>query len=235
MRQLRTMVTASLVLALVACGGDAPVEPEGPALARAPIIKRIPADDPGPPWYTPVFGGGPVLPGAYIPNDGTWAAIAFWRQPACIPADFNLLLLMNPPAAFGCALTVEGKAWFSEGSPIPLQERYTGLGAVPIGFVLLQELQAAMGDGPSDPDADPDLYFPELAALPSFSLGVADGFRTVIHNSSQAANPGHETVDARGHIVSGPLAGRAFRYHHNERFDPESGVHSFRAVTIRFE
>ncbi|HEX6104873.1 MAG TPA: hypothetical protein VFZ26_04775, partial [Gemmatimonadales bacterium] len=205
------------------------------ARARAPTIKDVPADDPGPPWYTPVFGGGPVLPGAYIPSDGTWAAVVFWREPACIPATFDLLRLMDIPAAFACPLTVAGRAWFSPGSPIPTQERYDGLGAVPVAFVLLSELQAAMGDSPTDLGAEPDLYLAELTALPSFNLGAADVFRTVIHNSTQAANPGHEVVDARGSIQSGPFAGRRFRYHHNERFDPESGIHSFQSVVIAFD
>lgn len=239
MSQLRTIVMVSLALGVGACGERVPVEPEAslqagaPALASAPLIKEVPEDDPGPPWYTPVFGGGPTLPGAYIPNDGIWAAVVFWRDPACVPADFNLLRLMNPPFAFGCDLTVAGRAWF-DGPPPPLQERYWGLGRVPVVFVLLSELVPAMGDAPADPDADPDLYMDELAALPSFNIGYADVFRTVIQNSNKAANPGHEVVDARGTIDAGMLAGREFRYHHNERFDPETGVHSFQSVLISF-
>jgi hypothetical protein len=57
----------------------------------------------------------------------------------------------------------------------------------------------------------------------------------VIHNSNQGANPGHEVLDATGAITQGHFAGHSFRYHHNERFDPETGVHSYRAVRISFE
>jgi hypothetical protein len=233
-----TIATFALGLAAGACTEGTPVEPVGAALATggAPTIKRIPADDPGPPWYTPVFGGGPVLPGAYIPNDGTWVVVPFWRSPDCVPAGFNLFQLMNPPAAFGCPLTVQGRIWTDPDAPIPpLQERYEGLGAVPVAFVLLAELQGVMGDSPADADFDPDLFLPELTGLPSYSLGVAFEFRTVIHNSVMASAPGHEVVDARGFVESGALAGSTFRYHHNERFDPGSGVHSFQNVTVTFD
>lgn len=240
MVEYRGIAFTSLALALGACGENLPTGPGAPAAAPlvpavALAIAEIPADNPGPPWYTPVFGGGPSLPGAYIPNDGTWAAVVFWRDPACIPPDFNLLQVFDPPAAFGCALTIEGRAWFRLGEMLPTQERYNGLGAVPVVFVLLSDLQQAMGDAASDPDADPDLYLGELTSLPSYNLGTAESFRTVIHNSSQAANPGHEVVDASGVIISGPLAGETFAYHHNERFDPETGIHSFQNVKINFE
>lgn len=242
MSQLRTIVMVSLALGVGACGERVMVEPDGSsqggplASAGAPIVKDVPEDDPGPPWYTPVFGDGPTLPGAYIPNDGIWAAVVFWRDPGCVPADFDLLQLLNPPLAFACGLTVAGRVWFGPSeTPPPLQERYWGLGRVPVAFVLLRELVPAMGDAAADMDADPDLYMDELTALPSFNIGYADLFRTVIQNSSKAANPGHEVVDARGTIEAGTLAGREFRYHHNERFDPGTGVHSFQNVLISFD
>jgi hypothetical protein len=243
-----TMVTA---LTLGACADSGPADPSDPsgalpmAAANAPLIVDIPADHPGPPWYTLVFSGGAEPPSGYIPNDGTWAAVTFWREPSCVPADFNLLLVLDlepldppddfRPRAFGCDLTVSGRVWFVPGITIPTQERYFGLGAVPIYFALLSEVQSVAGDSPADPDSDPDIYIGELAGLPSLNIGYADRFEMVIHNSDKAANPGHEVADARGTIGQGLFAGRPFRYHHNERFDPETGVHSYRAVRISFE
>jgi hypothetical protein len=249
----RRMLVGTLVTALTlgACADSGPADPSDPsgappmAAANAPLIVDIPADHPGPPWYTPVFSGGAEPPFGYIPNDGTWAAVTFYRETSCVPADFNLLLVLDlapldppddpRPRAFGCDLTVSGRAWFEPAGGIPTQERYIGLGAVPIYFALLSEVQSVAGDSPSDPDSDPDIYIGELAGLPSLNIGSADRLKIVIHNSNQGANPGHEVVDASGAITQGQFAGRPFRYHHNERFDPETGVHSYRAVRISFE
>jgi hypothetical protein len=243
-----TLVTA---LTLGACADSGPADPSDPsgspqmASANAPLIRDIPADIPGPPVYTFVFSGGAEPPLGYIPNDGTWAAVTFRRDPSCVPADFDLLLVrdlqpLDPPndlrpRAFGCELTVSGRAWFEPEGGIPTQERYVGLGAVPIYFVLLSEVQSIAGDSPADPDSDPDIYIGELAGLPSLNIGSADWFKFVTHNSNQGANPGHEVLDASGAITQGQFAGRLFRYHSNERFDPETGVHSYRAVRISFE
>ncbi len=37
-----------------------------------------------------------------IHTDGEWAAIPFYRPPACVRTDFNLLDMFDVPAAFGC-------------------------------------------------------------------------------------------------------------------------------------
>ena len=241
------LVTA---MALGACADSGPVDPSDPSAsprmsaANAPLIVDIPAEHPGPPWYTLVLSGGAFPPLGHIPNDGTWAAIPFWREPSCVPDDFNLLLVLDlqaldppddpRPRAFGCELTVDGKLWFDPAGGIPTQERYRGLGEVPIYFVLLSEVQGIADDSPHDPDSDPDIYMDELAGLPSLNIGSAERFDMVIHNSNQGA-PGHEVLDAAGVITEGDFAGQPFRYHHNERFDPEAGVHSYRAVRISFE
>ncbi len=77
----------------------------------------------------------------------------------------------------------------------------------PAAFVRLAERQGDMSDSPADADFDPDLFLTELTGLPSYSLGVAFEFRTVVHNSVMASAPGHEVVDARGFVESGVLAG----------------------------
>src|SRR5687768_9747675 len=124
--------------------------------AGGPIIGHYPGDSPGPPYYA-LFGLG------FTPNDAGWVGIVFVRSPACVPPGFNLLDWLNPPAAWGCALTVEGTAWWHD-PPVPpaFQFRARGTGAVPVYFVTLAELQAAI--------ADDVVTIGELQGLPSLLI-----------------------------------------------------------------
>ena len=192
--------------------------------AQGPIIQTIPSPGvPGPPFYSNLAEG-------FLPNDGKMVGIAFYREPSCIPINFNLLVQFNPPAAFGCTLTIEGKRWLRNPAtdPFPFQIRYSGLGAVPIYFVRTDELAVAAGDGV--------LTITELQALPSLVVGIADDFHQVIHNSNQAPgalkqghNKGHEELDATGTILG---SGLPFFFHYIEEFDPQTNVHTFRAARI---
>lgn len=64
----------------------------------------FPVEDPGIPIYARV---GPILNQFFV-TDGR-LVIPFYRDPECIRDDFNFLTYYDPPAAFGCSLTVEGK------------------------------------------------------------------------------------------------------------------------------
>jgi hypothetical protein len=185
--------------------------------AGAPVIRDVPsAADPGAPFYTPVFIDG--LSG-FVPTDGTWVGIHFYREPSCIPANFNLLKVFHPPVAFGCTLTITGKTWrHAPGDLVPYQEHYSGRGAVPIYFVRLPDLQAAA--------ADDVLTIGELTSIAV--IGRAESYRSVIHHSTQASNHGHETLTAQGWLENG---GR-FQFHFDEKsFD---GHHVFQSVRIEF-
>ena len=192
--------------------------------AQGPIIQTIPSPGvPGPPFYA-------NLSADFMANDGKMVGIAFYREPSCVPINFNLLVQFNPPAAFGCTLTIEGKRWSRNPAtdPFPFQIRYVGLGAVPIYFVRTDELAAAVGDGV--------LTITELQALPSLVVGIADDFHQVIHNSNQAPgaqkqehNKGHEELDATGTILG---SGLPFFFHYTEEFDPQTNVHTFRGARI---
>jgi len=189
-----------------------------------PVIQTVPSPGvPGPPFYA-------NFSGTFMPTDGTLVGIAFYREPFCIPGTFNLLVQFNPPTAFGCTLTIEGKRWLHDPAtdPFPFQIRYSGLGAVPIYFVDAEELAAAAGDGV--------LTIGELQTLPSLLMGVADDFHQVIHNSNQAPgaaaqgnDKGHEELDANGTILG---TGRPFFFHYVEEFDPATNVHTFRGARI---
>jgi hypothetical protein len=147
-----------------------------PALAQARL--DFPEEDPGPPYYARIRQG-------FVVHTNEWAAIVFYRQPSCVPPNFNLLNLFNPPAAFGCALTVEGFLLLDQvppppGTP-PKQSKSFGLGAVPVAFVSWAELQAAMADGV--------LTIVELGALPSLRIATATFFRETLHPSGGAQQP----------------------------------------------
>jgi hypothetical protein len=180
--------------------------------ANPPVIETIPPH-PGPPWYANFAAN-------FIPTDDGIVAIAFIREPSCIPTDFNLLLLFDVPAAWGCELTVEGKLWWydPETDPVPFQERYYGLGAVPIYFVDEAELAAATQDGV--------LTIGELQALPSLLIGSADSYLDVVHNSNQGgAGKGHSALNASGTILQ---SGLPFYFHYTEEIDSDTGERTLR-------
>jgi len=142
--------------------------------ASANVNTPFPDANPGPPFYA--FLDRP--PQGEIFQDGAWAAIVWVRNPACVPADFNLLDgadltpafgSFGPPRAFQCELTVHGHAIWKNGpapiDPAPIQVTYQGNGTVPVWFAHWDELQAAI--------ADDTLTVGELAGLPSLEVGSA--------------------------------------------------------------
>lgn len=102
------------------------------ALAFGAVLTQYPsAQDPGPPFYARIEHG-------FVIHDDTTAAIAFYRDPSCVPLTFNLLNLFDAPRAFGCPLTVDGfDVWKNGPPPVdqgPIQSETRGLGAVPVWF-----------------------------------------------------------------------------------------------------
>jgi hypothetical protein len=190
-----------------------------------PVIETFPAPGvPDPPFYAN-FGA------TFMPSDDGAVGIAFYRQPSCIPVDYNLLVVFAGPSAFSCELTVRGKRWWHDPAtdPFPFQVRIWGLGAVPIYFVDEAELAAAAADGV--------LTIGELQALPSLLIGVAQSFEQVIHNSNQAPgaeeqqkSKGHEVLTAHGTITQ---SGLPFFFHYIEQFDPHTGIRTF--ITVRID
>ena len=199
--------------------GRAPtVLPEGASLtAGGPIIRHHPGESLGPGYYALFLRG-------FVPNDRGWVGIVFIRSPECVPAGFNLLDWFDRPAAFGCQLTVEGDEWWhSLSEPPPFQMRERGLGAVPVYFVRLSELTAAM--------ADDVVTIVELHALPSLLIGSASYLLQVVHNTNQPTNHGHETLVSHGTLEDG----RTFEFRYNEKFLPETNEHVFPNVKIEFK
>lgn len=226
------LLIAVLVLLMAGWGGDpVSLDATGPAASNAaantqggPVIQTFPAPGvPGPPVYA-------NFAAHFMASENGTVAIAFYRDPSCIPTGFNLLIQLDVPGAFGCELTVEGRAWWHDPAtdPFPFQIRFWGLGAVPIYFVDEAELAAAAQDSV--------LTIGELQALPSLLIGIAETFEQVIHNSNQAPgaqeqqkNKGHEMLNARGTIMQSDLP---FFFHYIEEFNPNTGVRTFPTVRI---
>jgi hypothetical protein len=117
-------------------------------------------------------------------SDGEKVVIIFYRQPDCIPADFNMNEFFHfpgeeSPGAFACApptiTSVETWQKSPETDPAPLVAETTGLGAVPVWFFAAAEVETAMADGVVTID--------ELAALPSRQVGTASTYTELLHPS----------------------------------------------------
>lgn len=162
------------------------------AAAFAAVRTEFPsAKDPGPPYYARLQLGAVI-------RDGNTVAIPFYRDPACVPPDFNLLNLFDAPRAFSCGLTVEGFDIWKNG-PFPIDQAPThsetrGLGAVPIWFVDRSEFVQAR--------ADAIVTIVELAALPSLRVGYAHVYEETLHPDEAAQVPTKNIV-ALGTLLDG--------------------------------
>jgi hypothetical protein len=204
-----TAAMAALILAAPACTGPATptstsavesmdaLTASGPDASNGQVVLSIPDEDPGPPFYARV--------GYQYLHDGGLLAIPFYRSPACIPADFNLLEFFHfptgptDPAAFACPLQMTGRLLIEpDAAPgtFPRQVVLQG-DAVPIWFIPLLDFQAAADDG--------EVTMAQLAAL-SPVKGTASRFHETLHPREDE----HRIIiDARGTLEDG----RTFRFH----------------------
>lgn len=78
------------------------------------------------------------------------ANLLFFRDPTCVPLEFNLLDFFDAPTVFDCPMTVEGFEIWKNGPPpmdvAPIHTMSHGTGAVPVWFVRWEVLRAAVGD-----------------------------------------------------------------------------------------
>jgi len=113
-------------------------------LVAAPSVSaNVRVDEGAVPYYARLERGG-------VHHTDDWAGIVFYRPPACIPEDFNLLDFFDIPRVFDCnPPTTDGFAIWEHGPGIdaaPLLVELHGLGAVPVWFVRWPVLQAAIAD-----------------------------------------------------------------------------------------
>jgi hypothetical protein len=212
MVQPRRFLGLAVVAALLAGCGDL-AQPLAPAADSSPLLAKgasqglisvtFPSQEsPGIPAYARIESGQ-----VYI-ADG-WAVIAFYRDPACVPDDFNLLLFFDPPAAFGCPLTVEGFALYEpQAYPMgaPTTSHATGTGAVPFWFVPADVLLAAVADGL--------LTMVELEGLDGLLMGYATQFnelhQPLPHPLFGGGHPNSKLIQTAHGML---LDGRRFQYH----------------------
>ena len=138
-------------------------------------------------------------------DDGETAVIIFYRPPSCIPAQFNLLDFFDfpgaaGPGAFGCNPPTTDSIEFWRNGPdvdfAPVSAKFRGLGAVPMWFVSLAEIEAAR--------ADDVMTIGELEALPSLRKGSATYYREILRPSgSPSQRPNGIRVSARGEMEDG--------------------------------
>lgn len=152
-------------------------------VVQAEVRTIIPDEDPGPPFYVRVERQ--AVHTDIVPHTDELAALIFYRSPACVPSQFNLMDLFDPPAAFGCGLTIDGwEVWRNGPPPVdftPMLAQFYGLGAVPVWFVSWEELEDAV--------ADDHLTLDELRTLPSLRIGSASSYREVLHPTDGADVP----------------------------------------------
>ncbi len=178
-----------------------------PAAAEDGLVKTTwpSPDDPGMPFYARVE----LFP-PYIFNDGQWAAIIFYRDPSCVPDDFNLITVFDIPAAFSCPHTVNGTSlWhgsYLNGAPKIVN--MSGNGAVPIWFVPWDAVKdQARPDG--------NLTVADLEQISGRLVGYADQYTETLHPHPDPTfgGGGHPNpkmiVDAQGQLDDG----RSFNLH----------------------
>ena len=166
----------SLLVALTTLGSS----------GMAQTAVRVESD--GGPFYARIQAG-------FVPTDGTWAAIVFYRDPACVPTDFDLLQFWDF-GAFGCHSYVAAFGIIGN-APSPIFTQLRGVEPVPIWFVSWAELEPAMTDGM--------LTIGELESLLSLLVGHATFYNDTQHPGVKQC---HSAVEASGCLEDG----RSFQY-----------------------
>jgi hypothetical protein len=156
------------LIAMLAVGAAASQAAAPPGLVET---AHPSAADPGMPFYVRIDGRG--LDG-HVWHDDEYAIVVFYRGPAGIPADFDLLDMFDVPAAFGVEANVAGtNAWHEQpGSGSPFEAKAHGVGPVPVWFVPIAPLQALIASG--------SLTMPDMEAIEGILVGHADAFEETL-------------------------------------------------------
>ena len=189
-----------VALALVAClltGGPLQAQP----LPGQPAVQLdFPVESPGIPAYARLEL---LVPNFDVPNNDRWAAIVFYRDPACVPDDFDLGQFFHLPGpgglgAFGCRLLVEGQEIWENGpgtdlAPIYVRTR-NAVPDLPVWFAAWDELRPILESG--------QVFIGDIEALPSLVRGSARWFEEALYPNGSADLPGI-TLRAEGSLENG--------------------------------
>lgn len=169
------------------------------ALAQTPLKLDFPSASPGIPAYARLEL---LIPDFDVPRNEQWAAIVFYRDPDCVPENFNLGMFFDPPVggpgAFACELLVEGHELWANGpgsdsAPLYVLSR-NSTPNLPVWFVAWPELRNLFDTG--------SVTIGGLAALPSLVRGWAWSFEETLHPNGAAPDPAI-TMSARGRLEGG--------------------------------
>lgn len=205
-----TATLIALVAIAAACTPDTPTGTEAATLAAATpaaavvgaeglVRKTMPDEDPGPPFYARVT----TILNQFFHDDGL-LAIPFYRPPSCVPSDFNMLTLFDPPGpggpgAFACPLLMTGFLLIEPDAPLGTFPRLATLAGsdVPFWLVDWEQFQAEAADGV--------VTITDLQAMDPL-MGTADRY----HETLMPREGDHRIIiDASGTLADG----RAFRFH----------------------
>ena len=160
----------------------------------------FPMQSPGVPAYARLEL---LVPNFDVPNNKRWAAIVFYRDPACVPEDFNLgrfFHLPGPggPGAFACPLLIEGHEIWKNGpgtdlAPIYVRSR-NAVPDLPIWFVAWDELRPILESG--------QVFIGDITRLPSLVRGSAHWYEEALYPNGTAEVPGI-TLRSEGSLENG--------------------------------
>jgi len=144
----------------------------------------VPEEDPYAPIYADYYGNEELV------------AVFFYRNPDCVPDDFDLWgVFFDPLNAFGCALTVKGFVIYENpGDFAPKQAKLKGLGSVPVWFVSAEDFENALSDD--------TLTIAELEAMESLEVGSASFYTEVLHPAGHPEMP-MKNIEASGTLEGG--------------------------------
>ena len=198
MRLWPAMLGIALIFSIVPwTASQAQEPPSQPGLQLA-----FPVESPGIPAYARLEL---LVPNFDVPNTNRWAAIVFYRDPACVPADFDLGQFFHPPGrdglgAFACPLLVEGHEIWENGpgpgadlAPIYVRTR-NAVPDLPIWFVAWDELQPILETG--------QVFIGDISVLPSLVRGSAYWYEEALYPNGTADVPGI-TLESEGTLEDG--------------------------------
>lgn len=162
----------------------------------------FPVQSPGVPAYARLEL---LVPNFDVPNNKRWAAIVFYRDPGCVPADFDLGRFFHLPGpaglgAFACPLLIEGHEIWRNGpdtdlAPIYVRSR-NAVPNLPIWFVAWDELRPILESG--------QVFIGDITALPSLVRGSARWYEEALYPNGTADIPGI-TLRSEGTLENGGM------------------------------
>lgn len=181
--------------------------------AAARVRVEFPEDSPGIPAYARFEWLGAI-------HTDEWAAIPFYRDPAYIPATFNMLDFFDEPGAYYAPAYVEGFGILSDDYSVLYHAKLDGLPGMQVWFITTSDMVAAMADGV--------VTIGEIEALPSLKKGVAKTYNEVLHPIPYDTNV-HMTIESYGTVGD-----ETFEFHWVENwvYDPpnEPAIHVQKAI-----